>query len=214
MNEMVRLLVAHGYWLLFSALFARQACLPVPANLLLLAAGALAGFGRLSFVTILAFSVVALLLADLAWYESGRRWGGRTLHFICGAERDPKSCVNKLIASYRRHGVKLLIFSKFIIGLDAIAAPMLGNSRINRFQFLIFDAIGAILWSFAYATLGYFFKEQLGHVDAYSKRLGTLALLGVITGVGVFITRKLLRWHRFALEFRLARSGRMISGPN
>jgi membrane protein DedA with SNARE-associated domain len=194
MNEIVQLLTLHGYWLLFAALFARQACLPVPANLLLLAAGALAGFGRLSFADILALSVVALLLADWAWYESGRRWGDRTLHFICGVARNPQSCANKITASFERHGVKSLLFSKFILGLDAVAAPMAGIYRINRLWFLVFDAIGAVMWSFAYEALGYFFKNQLSHVAAYSNRLGTIGLLTVIAGVGLFVMWKLVRW--------------------
>src|SRR5277367_1926901 len=143
MNEIVELLTQYGYWLLFASLIGRQACLPVPANLLLLAAGALAGFGRLSFVEILAFSVMALMFADLAWYEVARRWGIRTLHFVCGAAEDPKSCANKITATFERYGVKSLLFSKFIIGMDAVAAPMAGISGVSRLEFLIFDGTGA-----------------------------------------------------------------------
>ena len=44
MNEIVWLLTMHGYWLLFLCVLGRQACLPIPANLFVLAAGALAGF--------------------------------------------------------------------------------------------------------------------------------------------------------------------------
>src|SRR6201987_2303172 len=89
MKQLIEFLEGHGYWVLFASVVGRQACLPVPANLLLLAAGALAGQGKLSFVNIVAVSVIAFLLADHAWYEAGRRWGGKTLHFICGSTRDP-----------------------------------------------------------------------------------------------------------------------------
>jgi membrane protein DedA with SNARE-associated domain len=75
MKETVEFLAKHGYWLLFVAVLGRQACLPVPVDLLLLAASALAGLGRLSFTGIIAFSVTAFLLADLTWYAAGRRWG-------------------------------------------------------------------------------------------------------------------------------------------
>jgi len=77
MKQMVEFLARYGYWLLFVSVLGRQACLPIPANLLLLAAGALAGLGKLSFVNIVAVSVIAFLLADHAWYEAGRRWGGQ-----------------------------------------------------------------------------------------------------------------------------------------
>src|ERR1700730_6636520 len=87
MTEMVQLLARYGYWLLFVAVLGRQACLPVPANLLLVAAGALAGLGRLSASGVVVFSVAAFLVADLAWYKAGQRWGSRTLHFIVGGTR-------------------------------------------------------------------------------------------------------------------------------
>jgi hypothetical protein len=43
MNSIVQLLVKRDYSVLFASVFARQLCLPVPAILFLLAAGALAG---------------------------------------------------------------------------------------------------------------------------------------------------------------------------
>src|SRR5262252_4847924 len=49
MNEMVQFLERHDSWLLIAAVLGRQACLPIPANLLLVAAGALARSGKLSF---------------------------------------------------------------------------------------------------------------------------------------------------------------------
>jgi len=48
MNSIVQFLVQHGYSVLFAAVFANQVGLPVPSVLFLLAAGALAGSGRLS----------------------------------------------------------------------------------------------------------------------------------------------------------------------
>jgi membrane protein DedA with SNARE-associated domain len=116
MNEMVQLLALHGYWLFFAALVARRAGLRVPANLFLLAAGALTDFGRLSFAGILALSVGALLLADSAWYECRRRWGGRTLHFggrrVCDAEASSLAILGSLSPSPATNRPKFLILEK------------------------------------------------------------------------------------------------------
>jgi hypothetical protein len=48
MNETVHFLAQHGYWLVVGAVLGRQACLPIPANLVLVAAGALAHLGKCS----------------------------------------------------------------------------------------------------------------------------------------------------------------------
>ncbi len=205
MKETVEFLARHGYWLLFVAVLGRQACLPVPVDLLLLAAGALAGLGRLSFTGIIAFSVTAFLLADLTWYEAGRRWGSKTLAFICGISRDPNKCIEKIARSFDRHGVKSLLISKFIIGLDAVAAPMSGVSGITVARFLVFDCLGAILWCCVWTALGYIFSDQLDHVAAYTAKLGQLAVLAVMACFGVLIIRKIVLWYRFLREFKLAR---------
>jgi hypothetical protein len=84
MNTFVQVLVKHGYSVLFVSVFACQMGLPVPAILFLMAAGVLAGSGQLSLGVGLCLAVIACLLADLLWYEAGRRWGDQILHFIYG----------------------------------------------------------------------------------------------------------------------------------
>jgi membrane protein DedA with SNARE-associated domain/rhodanese-related sulfurtransferase len=205
MKQLVEFLARHGYWLLFVSVLCRQACLPVPANLLLLAAGALAGLGKLNLAVIMIFTVSAFLLADTTWYLAGRKWGGRTLEFVCGASRDPVACVDRISGNFGRHGVRLLLVSKFIIGVDAVAAPMSGISRTGISRFLAFDAMGAILWSSVYMSLGYAFSDQLDHVAEYSARVGQLLVLAAIFGLGVLMVLRLVRWYRFLRKFRLAR---------
>lgn len=205
MNEMVHFLARHGYWLVFFSLLGGQAGLPVPGNLILLAAGALAASGKLNFGAIVVLSALALALADLAWFEAGRKWGKRILHFACGITKDPGGCVRKAEESFGRHGVRLFLGSKFVIGIDAFAVPLAGASGTTRTQFLSFDALGAIFWSGAYATLGYVFSKQLDLVAAYAARMGVLVVILAAAALGFYIVRKVVRLLRFLREFRLAR---------
>ena len=89
MNAIVQFLVKHGYSVLFATVFARQIGLPFPAPPVLLAAGALAAAGKLGLVPALALTVTACVLADWVWYEAGRQWGERVLHFFHRLARDP-----------------------------------------------------------------------------------------------------------------------------
>jgi membrane protein DedA with SNARE-associated domain/rhodanese-related sulfurtransferase len=205
MQQMVEFLATHGYWVLFVSVLGRQACLPLPANLLLLAAGALAGLGKLNLAGIIVSAVVAFLLADTAWYGAGRTWGGRTLEFVCDAAADPCTCLGKIAGQFSRHGVRLLLVSKFIIGVDAVAAPMAGISGTGLPRFLVFDAMGAILWSSVYTALGYIFSDQLDRVAEYAAAMGKLMVLAGIAWLGVLIVLKPIRWYRFLRNYRLAR---------
>src|SRR5271165_2145390 len=117
MREMVQFLAQHGYWLLFGAVLGRQACLPIPANLILVAAGALSRSGKLNLTGAISLAVMTFLFADLAWFEAGRRLGVRTLHFLCALSGNPDACVHKAMGAFARRGVRTLLVSKFVVGL-------------------------------------------------------------------------------------------------
>jgi membrane protein DedA with SNARE-associated domain/rhodanese-related sulfurtransferase len=205
MNETVHFLAHHGYWLLFGAILGRQACLPVPANLFLVAAGALARSGKLSLSSAVALSVVTFLMADLAWYGAGRRWGEKVLHCFCSFSSDPEACVRKAIGALARHGLRTLIVSKFVVGLDAVAAPVAGASDAPIRQFLFFDALGALLWSASYASLGFAFSSQLDRVAAHVIRMGVIVALVAGAALGYYVAQRIARWSRFIRHFRLGR---------
>jgi len=205
MHETVQFLAQHGYWLLVGAVLGRQACLPIPANLFLVAAGALAHSGKLSLSGSVGLPVLTFLLADLAWYEAGRRLGDRILHFICGLSRDPGSCVHKANGTFAKYGVRTLLVSKFVVGLDAVAVPLAGAAGKPTIQFLAFDAIGATFWCSAYVSLGYIFSDQLELVAEHLLRMGAVVALAMAAGCGFYMAHKVAQWQRFLHQFKLAR---------
>lgn len=205
MNAIVQFFVNHGYSVLFASVFARQMCFPVPAILFLLAAGALAGSGRLTLAVAIGLAIIACLLADMAWYEAGRQWGDQILQFVYGLSLDPDAAARRSKKNFVQHGPKTLILAKFVAGLDAAAPPLAGLSGTSRLRFVAFDAVGAALWSGAYAGLGYVFSKDLDRAAAYATRLGSLLALVAFTGLAVNVGPKLVRWLHFMLEFRMVR---------
>lgn len=131
MNAIVQFVVKHGYSILFAALFAHQIGLPIPGPLFLLAAGALAAEGKLGLFPALALALTASVLADLVWFEAGRRRGDRVLHFIHRLTRDPDAHDRRAKKAFARYGPPLLLVAKFVPGLDAVLPP---PSRYLRHQ--------------------------------------------------------------------------------
>lgn len=201
MNGTLEFLARHGYWILVGVVLGRQACLPIPTNLFFLAAGALGRSGRLNPVVALGISVVTFLLADLAWYEGGRQLGDRLLHLLCGLSREPDSCVDRATRVFAKHGVHTLLVSKFVLGLDAVAAPLSGKTGVNPMKFLLFDAVGATFWSSAYLILGYVFSNELESVAVHIARTGAIMTLAATAGFAYLMMNKLARWLRFLHQF-------------
>jgi membrane protein DedA with SNARE-associated domain/rhodanese-related sulfurtransferase len=204
MNRLIELLEGYGYWVLFASVLGRQACLPIPANLLLLAAGALAGQGMLNPIGILACSVAGFILADLVWYEAGRRWGTKTLHFFCSVSPDPQSCTETLVRNFSNKARRSLLISKFVFGLDAVASPLSGICDVGWKKFVIFDGLGALAWSFAYMIAGYVLHDRLNRIAADSQKIGEMVGLAAIAALGCLLVLRVFRWYRFLYEFRLA----------
>lgn len=205
MNAIVQFVMKHGYSILFAAVFANQLGLPVPAVLFLLATGALAGSGRLSFDVAVVLALTASVLADWVWYEAGRRWGDTILHFINGLAIDPDLAARRSKKIFAKYGAQVLLVAKFVPGLDAATPPLAGISGTSRLRFLAFDAVGVSLWSGVYAGLGYAFSRDLDRAAAYAARMGQLFAVVALAGLSIYVGRRLARWCRFMREFRLAR---------
>lgn len=205
MNHTIQFLTERGYAVLFAWVLAEQIGLPIPASPMLLAAGALAGSGRLSVLNAIALAVLASLLSDGLWYQLGRHRGARVLELLCRISLEPDSCVRKTENAFARHGARSLLVAKFIPGLNTAAPPLAGIFRMYLPRFLLFDGLGALLWAGTFAGLGYLFSRQIERVAAPALRLGPW-LLGAIGGaLGGYIAWKYVQRHRVLRQLRIAR---------
>src|SRR6266850_2871597 len=161
MHRTLEFLLHHGYVLLLGWVFAEQMGLPIPSMPLLLAAGALAGTGHLSFLASLFYVVFAALVADSIWYELGRRKGIRILQFLCKISLEPDSCVRRTEGVFSKQGARSLLLAKFIPGLSTVAPPLAGIFHMRPRKFLLFDALGSLVWGGSILGTGYIFSEQI-----------------------------------------------------
>ncbi len=201
MQAVLQFVTKHGYSVLFGAVFVHQLGFPVPGPLFLIAAGALAATGEMGLLSALLLAVAACVLADWPWYEAGQLWGDRVLHFIHRLTRDPEAHNRRAKQTFGRYGPQILLVSKFVPGLDAVAPPLAGMSHTSRIRFLAFEAAGAGLYSCAYAGLGYFFSRDLDRAAAYAGRAGGVFAGLLLVLLVIFGGRHLIRRYRITQEY-------------
>jgi len=172
--------LALTYPMIFLAVFANQLCLPVPAVLFLMTAGALVASGSLHLGGVILVGVVGSLLADYAWFVLGRWQGFRVVRALCAFSMDGHHCSVRARRFFARRGLPGLMFAKFIPGLDGLLPPLAGALNVTTILFLVFDGVGALLWSSGYCFLGYWFADRLDIVAALLSRIG--GILGVMIG--------------------------------
>ena len=205
MDEAFRFLVRHGYAVLFAWVAAEQMGFPLPAIPLLLAAGALAGAGKLNLGLVIGTAVLASILSDVAWYEVGRRKGMKVLNLLCRMSLEPDSCVRRTEDVFTRHGARSLLVAKFVPGLTTAAPPLAGIFHMRRSRFVFFDAAGAAIWAGAFAGLGWLFSDRLERLAVQAARLGTWVLVILLTSLAAYVLWKYVHRQLFLRRLRIAR---------
>jgi membrane protein DedA with SNARE-associated domain len=205
MSRIIPFLLAHGYVVVFAGVLLEFVGLPISSVPLLLTAGALAGLRRLSLLWLLILALAACLIADLAWYELGRRRGFSILRFLCRISLEQDSCVRRTHDRFARQGGRSLLVSKFIPGLGTAAAPLAGLLRMRPLRFLKWDAAGSLLWAGSYLMTGYFFSPQLDRLGVYAGRLGTGLVILLAAGIAAYLIWKYRERQRFIRDLRIAR---------
>lgn len=205
MTDTIEFLVKYGYIVVFVGVLAEQGGVPLPAAPILMAAGALAGFHRLSAPITLALAVTASVMSDLLWFYLGRSRGVAILKFMCKISLEPDTCLSKTNAAYTRYGSASLLFAKFVPAVGMLGPPLAGMLGLASWKFVFLDALGALIWSGTFVAAGWAFRAQLGGLAGILARLGTYLVAVLVSGLGLYITFKYFRRRRIFRELQIAR---------
>ena len=220
MNTTIEFLARHGYLVLVTWVFAEQVGMPIPSMPILLAAGALAGAGRLSLPLSLAYCVLASIAADSIWYQLGRMRGVQVLRLLCRVSLEPDSCVRRTEDAFAKRGARTLLIAKFVPGLNTASPPLAGVVHMGPWRFLLFDALGALLWAGTFLGLGFVFSGEIERLFARVESTRGWALAIVFGGLGAYVVYRFVSRQLFLRQLRIARMGaeelkaRMDSGES
>ncbi len=181
-DQLLAALVLYGAPVLFVVLVVAAAGLPLPATLLLIAAGAFVEQGSLSFWQVLGLGVMAAVLGDQIGFWIGRRGGHhlavRFSRWFGGEER-----LLQAEAATKRWGGLGVFFTRWLVSpLGPAVNLVCGATAYPWLMFLGFDLAGELVWVVLYVMLGRLFSDR---VQALSTLLGNVvwALVGLVAVV-------------------------------
>lgn len=185
MDSVLPLLTQYGYPLLGLIVFLEAIGFPVPAAPVLLAVGAAAATGRLDPVICLSIALAGMMAADIILFILGRWTGWWLLGLLCRVSVNPEACIYASAAHFHKRGRTALLFTKFLPGINTMAAPMAGSMNMNPFVFLRYDLGGALIYILFYGILGFTFSEAIGAITEWVGTLGRA--VAVIAGIAIAI---------------------------
>jgi rhodanese-related sulfurtransferase len=109
--------------------------------------------------------------------------------------------VRKTQMLFGRFGPPSLAFAKFVPGFGLLATALAGASRTRVGTFLLFDLIGATLWSGLAVVLGVTFRTAIEDVLAVLSSLGRWGLVLIAVALALYVAAKW--WQRWQLVRRL-----------
>ncbi len=189
-NNLGNFLSIYGYWAVLFFVAIESTGIPFPGETMLIFASVYAGTThRLSIILVIAAAAVGAILGDNGGFWVGREGGYRLLRrygrYIHLDERKLK--VGQYL--FRKHGGKVVFFGRFVAVLRAWAAFLAGTNRMPWLQFLLFNALGGILWATIYGVGGYFLGNS---INRFTGPVGyvLLGLGAVFIIVSFFVVRR------------------------
>lgn len=194
MESFILELARHGYLAMCIVAFLEAIGLPIPASLAFLAAGGASARGPLNFFVCWAFAIGSMTLGDVLLYILGRASGWWLLGMLCRLSLNPESCIKRAANSFYKRGRSLLLFAKFLPGVNTMAAPLAGSMNMRFDQFIFLDMAGVAIYTGAYLTVGFIFCDVIESVIHSYHSLGLVLTLVFTAVIAIYLTVQLRVW--------------------
>jgi membrane protein DedA with SNARE-associated domain len=172
------------YFVLFVLVAILGAGLPGPGDAALIAAGTLAGEGKLNIWIVLATAMAAWMFGSVVGYMIGIHGGRRLLDHPGRLEKSRLKLLAKGDRAFGGHTFAASV---------TMPAFVSGIFRVRFYVFILGALVAGLGWIGMYVGLSYFLGEEIAkHVG----KIGTKAIIGVIVVVvvGLCIRAGVSRW--------------------
>jgi undecaprenyl-diphosphatase len=154
----------------------------------MLAAGFFAQQNLLELDAVIVVGIVGAILGDNIGYQMGSRLGREWLlrHGARFGLRTQR--LDKAEIFFARHGAKAVFLGRFVGFARALVPFVAGASRMPYRHFLVYNALGAALWTLGCVLLGYFLGASWRVAEHWISGTGLIiAGLVAVAVIGIWI---------------------------
>jgi len=180
---------AWTYAILFVIIFSETGLIVapfLPGDSLLFAAGTFAALGALNLPVLFLVIFSAAVIGDFLNYSIGYYVGPK----IFKKEKSllfNKAYLLRAEAFYEKHGSKTIILARFLPIIRTFAPFVAGIGKMNRFKFISYNIIGALLWCIIFILSGYYFGSL-----PWVKENFTIVIMAIIAVSFIPIVKEVL----------------------
>jgi membrane protein DedA with SNARE-associated domain len=160
---------------------------PLPSDVILVAAGSLAGLGRVDFILLLILSTMGSTTGFITMYKVGDWFGIRILE-AGKFKYIPLEKVHKVEAWFKKYGYWVVIANRFLAGTRAVISFFTGMSELPLWRTTILSFLSSMLWNFillfAGRELGKNWREISSYLVTYGKVVTVIMMIVILIFAG------------------------------
>lgn len=169
---------------------------PIPSELIMPLAGFVAAQGRMGIVSAILAGTLGSLAGATLWYAAGRaigadrlrNWSSRHGRWLTLAPAD----VDRACDWFERHGAGAVFFGRLVPTVRTLISVPAGLARMPLPRFLLWSALGSLIWTSLLAGAGYLLEGRYRQVEAWVNPLSTAVVIGI---VAIYLWR-VVTWRR------------------
>jgi membrane protein DedA with SNARE-associated domain len=175
------LIRTYGYWALLAGTF-------IEGETILMLGGLSAQLGYLDLSMVMVVAFIGSFSGDQLYFIIGRLKGAELL----AKHRKWHSKVERVHCYLERYHDLIMLGFRFVYGIRIMTPFVLATSpKIKTGRFVVFNAIGAVIWSVVVAGGGYLFGHALELVlNDIKKYEISIMIAAVAAGIGIWLIHK------------------------
>ncbi|MEM0149843.1 MAG: DedA family protein [Candidatus Micrarchaeaceae archaeon] len=168
---------AYGYAALFIAMALESSSLPVPSEVVMPLAGALAHSGFFNFWFAFLAALAGSILGLAVDYYVGYFIGKDIVYKHLRRFHISKEKLDSFDRWFERNGVAAVFITRLIPVLRTIMSFPAGFSRMDKKQFFTYSIAGAFIWNLVLMLFGFYISTYANNVVILMAGIGVFALL-------------------------------------
>ena len=207
-NHMIHSAGQWALWVTAGVIFAECGLLigfAFPGDTLLFSVGLLASSGVVSepFLLVLVVLTAAAIIGNVVGYEIGRWAGPPLLEREKGSSFLSRENIERTRDFFDRYGAPAIVLARFVPIVRTVITVTAGAAEMSRRRYLLYTALGGVLWVWGITSLGYFLGN-VPFVRRYVEPHLDLILLSVVVLSAVPMVVHIMRERRSRRRARAA----------
>lgn len=199
------LMAAFGYGGLGLTLFIDSFGIPIPSEVVLPLAGALVHEGRMSLAVVLLVAVVAQTLGGFAGYLIGRYGGVPVIERYGRYFLISRGDLEYTRRTFARFGKWLVLVGRCLPVIRGLVGYPAGIAEMNEAVFLVFTALGSLIWSLFLIWSGFILGGKAEQVDHIFNRFSIVIIIAIVAAIGWHVVHYIRDEEKFDKHDKVAK---------